>query len=348
MEMGKTMSDNQKLCEPGFWETLKETFLGVRRPFDCIQVEVTSRCPNNCTYCPRTVLRDKWQKHDLDWDAFTRLWPLMRRTSRVHLQGWGEPLLNPLFFDMVALARKAGCSVSTTTSGWSMTPELARNIVNSGLDILAFSLAGTDPVSNSSRRGIDFERVCEAISLLQAVRRKLMGVHLEVHIAYLLLASELDAVSRLPDLMKRLGVHAAVVSTLDYVPSIGLAEEAIAPDDTPKLARVAAVLKEAAASARESDMGFHYELPDKDAPGNDCRENISRYLFVSADGSVSPCVYVNMPVSPDDPDRRVFGNVRDRDPLEIWEREAFRSFRERLARGDPDIPCRSCPKRMMR
>jgi radical SAM protein with 4Fe4S-binding SPASM domain len=348
MEMSKTMSDNQKLCEPGFWETLKETFLGVRRPFDCIQVEVTSRCPNRCTYCPQTVLRDKWRKHDLDWDAFTRLWPLMRRTSRVHLQGWGEPLLNPLFFDMVALARKAGCSVSTTTSGWLMTPELARNIVNSGLDILAFSLAGTDPLSNSSRRGIPFERVCEAISLLQTVRRELVGVHLEVHIAYLLLASNLDAVSRLPELMKRLGVHAAVVSTLDYIPSTSLAEEAIAPDDTPKLARVEAVLKEAAASARESDMEFHYELPDKDAPGNDCRENISRYLFVSADGSVSPCVYLNMPVDRDDPNRRVFGNIREQDPLEIWEHEAFRGFREHLAQGDPDTPCRACPKRMMR
>jgi MoaA/NifB/PqqE/SkfB family radical SAM enzyme len=348
MEMSKIMSDNQKFREPNFWDTLKEMFLGARRPFDCIQVEVTSRCPNRCTYCPQTVLRDKWQKHDLDWDAFTRLWPLMRRTRRVHLQGWGEPLLNPLFFDMVALARKAGCSVSTTTSGLTMTPELAKNIVNSGLDILAFSLAGTDPVSNSSRQGIHFERVCEAISLLQTVRRELVGVHLEVHIAYLLLASSIDAVSRLPELMKRLGVHAAVVSTLDYVPSAGLAAEAIAPDDTPKLARVKAVLKEAAASARESDMEFHYELPDKDAPGNDCSENISRYLFVSADGSVSPCVYVNMPVDPDDPNRRVFGNIREQDPLEIWEIEAFRSFRERLAQGDPDIPCRSCPKRMMR
>ena len=35
--------------EPGFWETVTEALLGRRRPLDCIQVEVTSRCPGRCT-----------------------------------------------------------------------------------------------------------------------------------------------------------------------------------------------------------------------------------------------------------------------------------------------------------
>ena len=129
MNQNKITRTAQKFSGPGFWETVKETFLGVRRPFDCLQVEVTSRCPGRCTYCPQTVLRQQWLARDMDWDTFVPLWPLMRRASRVHLQGWGEPLLNPLFFDMVALARKAGCDVSTTTSGLLMTPELARRIV---------------------------------------------------------------------------------------------------------------------------------------------------------------------------------------------------------------------------
>lgn len=343
--MNETAPENRQFREPGFWEGLKETFLGARRPLDCIQVEVTSRCPNRCTYCPQTTRRDQWQKRDLDWETFTRLWPLMRRAGRVHLQGWGEPLVNPRFFDMVALARKAGCSVSTTTSGLAMTPKLARQIVESGLDIVAFSLAGTDSASNASRQGIDFKRVCEAIALLQEVRRGMGGVHLEVHIAYLMLASNIEAVRGLPDLMKRLGVHAAVVSTLDYIPSAELAAESLLPEDGEKLARAEAVLKEAAARARESGQALHYELPCPDAPGNACRENVSRSLFLSADGCLSPCVYLNLPVNGEDPSRRVFGDIRGRDPLEIWESEAFRGFRERLAQGDPDLPCRTCPKR---
>ncbi|MEW6672497.1 MAG: radical SAM protein [Thermodesulfobacteriota bacterium] len=348
MNSDKITAADRKFREPGFWETLKETFLGVRRPFDCIQVEVTSRCPGRCTYCPRTVLNVDWLDRDMDWDTFVRLWPLMRRSARVHLQGWGEPLLNPLFFDMAALARRAGCNVSTTTGGLLMTPQSARRIVDSGIDIVAFSLAGTDPAGNAPRRGLDFEKVCRAITLLQAVRQKRVGVHLEIHIAYLLLASNLNAVRRLPDLMKQLGVHAAVISTLDYLPDSKLAGEAFGPQEIEKLSRAAAVLEATAVRAREWGLGFHYELPDAGAAGAGCRENIQRSVFVSAGGSVSPCVYVNVPVSCPDPNRRIFGNVREQDPVEIWESEAFRDFRDRLDRGDPAPPCRVCPKRMMK
>jgi MoaA/NifB/PqqE/SkfB family radical SAM enzyme len=334
--------------EPGFWETVKEAFLGVRRALDCIQVEVSSRCPGRCTYCPRTTLKGQWQARDMEMATFGRLWPLMRRSSRVHLQGWGEPLLNPAFFEMAALARKAGCQVSTTTCGLRMEPGLALRIVESGIDIVAFSLAGTDAASNASRFGVDFDRVCNAVSLLQNVRRERMGVHLEIHFAYLMLASNIDAVRGLPALMQRLGVHAAVVSTLDYIPEPGLKAEALQPHEAEKLAAAAAVLGEAAAAARRLGLGFHYELPNPGATGATCRENIQRSLFISADGAVSPCVYVNVPADVADPRRRIFGNVRTQDPHAIWESEAFRRFRERLAGGDPDLSCQTCPKRFMK
>ena len=333
--------------EPGFWETVQEAVFGARRPLDCIQVEVTSRCPGRCYYCPHTTQRENWLSRDMDMEAFGRLWPLMRRAGRVHLQGWGEPLLNPVFFDMAALARNAGCQVSTTTCGLRMDPELALRIVESGIDIVAFSLAGTDTASNASRLGVDFDRVCEAVSTLQAVRRERMGVHLEIHFAYLMLASTMEAVAGLPALMQRLGVHAAVISTLDYIAEPGLAAEAFTPQETDKLAKAAAILSEVEVEARRLDLGFHYELPSPAAAGTACRENIGRSLYVSADGSMSPCVYVNVPMGIADPKRRVFGNVRDQDPVQIWESAEFRRFRERLAGGDPDLPCRSCPKRFM-
>ena len=66
--------------EPGFWETLRESFFGTRRPFDCLQVEVTSRCPGRCTYCPRTILQEKWLSRDMEMETFSRLWPLLRQS----------------------------------------------------------------------------------------------------------------------------------------------------------------------------------------------------------------------------------------------------------------------------
>jgi len=94
-------------------------------------------------------------------------------------------------------------------------------------------------------------------------------------------------------------------------------------------------------------LEFHYELPSAGAAGTSCRENIRRSLFIAADGSVSPCVYLDLPADVADPRRRVFGNVRTQDPLAIWASDGFRRFRERLACGDPDFSCRTCPKRFM-
>jgi MoaA/NifB/PqqE/SkfB family radical SAM enzyme len=227
-----------------------------------------------------------------------------------------------------------------------MNGEVARKLVEGGFDIVAFSLAGTDAATNASRRGVDFDRVCEAVSTLENARRSLKSVHLEVHIAYLMLASTMEAVRGLPALMHRLGVHGAVISTLDYVPIPELASEAFGPHETEKLARASAVLRETEEEARRLGVGFHWVLPDPDAPGTSCRENIARSLIVAADGSISPCVYVNLPGSGSG--RRVFGNVRDQDPLAIWESKEFRRFRNRLASGQPDLPCLACVKRFER
>ena len=284
----------------------------------------------------------------MDMVTFARLWPLMRRSNRVHLQGWGEPLLNPAFFEMAALALKAGSAVSTTTCGLIMTEHLALQLVESGLDIIAFSLAGVDAETNASRQGVAFERVCETIALLQVVRRARQGVHLEIHLAYLMLASNMEAVRGLPALMQHLGVHAAVISTLDYVPSAELEPESFGLDEPEKLAAAASILQETASEIRRLGMECHWSLPDPSAPGATCRENITRSLFVAADGSVSPCVYLNLPSAGADPRRRVFGNVLAEDPIAIWEDEDFRRFREGLAEGAPDRCCLTCVKRFER
>lgn len=333
---------------PRFWQSLRERVLGPPRLLDCIQVEVTSRCPGRCGYCPHTTARRTWNARDMDMPTFERLRPLMRRAGRVHLQGWGEPLLVPRFFDMAAVARQEGCRVSTTTCGLRMDPDLALRIVESGMDIVAFSLAGTDAqVNDRARQGVEFERVCEAVEALQAVRRRRMGVHLEIHLAYLMLASAMESVRGLPALMQRLGVHAAVVSTLDYVPEPALEGEAFQPQEAGKLAAAQSILESTAAEARRAGLGFHYELPRASAPGTGCRENIAGSLFVSADGLLSPCIYVNVPFDAPDPVRRVFGSIRSEDPLAVWHKPEFRRFRDRLALGDPDLPCRTCPKRFM-
>lgn len=329
---------------PSLWENLKGLLREEPKLFDVLQIEVSSSCPARCVYCPHTTRAEIWKSEIMSAETYAAAWPLLRQSGRVHLQGWGEPFLHKRFFDFVELARRAGCQVSTTSCGLLMSEDMAVKIVQSGLDVIAFSLAGVDEAGNASRRGAPFSKVRDAIMLLQRVRKERLAVHLEVHIAYMVLASQIDAMRGIPDLLDELGAHAAVVSTMDFIPSPELAHEAFMPWERDKIARARAVLEEVAAEAAARGREIYYSLPVPEARRT-CLEHIERSLYIAADGAISPCIYVNLPTRGDDPLRRVYGNVNDGDPLVVWVKPEYAAFRDGLARGEPDENCRDCPKR---
>lgn len=333
---------NPALRGPGILDMLRDLFAPQRRPVHCVQVEVTSRCAARCIYCPHTTAAATWRSRHMKDETFAALWPLLQQAERIHLQGWGEPLLHPRFFDYAALARKAGCLISTTTCGLRMDEEVALSIVKSGMDVVAFSLAGTDEASNSAREGISLQRVTEAIQTLQKVRKDRMAAHLELHLAYILLADRVDAVRNLPALMDELDVHAAVVSTLDYIAVPGHAALAFAPHEAEKIAHARALLREVADKAAAAERIIHFALPMPE-PAATCREDVQHTLYVDADGALSPCIYVNVPDG--SPKDCVYGYAGDQNPLDVWRSGPFTDFRRGHGSGNPPPPCLTCPKR---
>lgn len=339
---------NKAFKAPGIIEMLKRDLLGKRRLLDCIQVEVTSFCGGRCTYCPHTSMAKTWKSRHMTADVFASLWPLMRVSERVHLQGWGEPLLHPRFFDFVTLARKADCQVSSTSCGLTMNGEIAHKLVRCGIDILAFSLVGTDSVTNDSGRvGVPFEKVCSAVRMVKSAAKDMGYSPLDVHFAYLLLADRVEAVKNLPHLMEELDVGTAVVSSLDYIAESEHKDLAFAPHERDKIAKAREVLQKAADEAAKTERSIIFALPGAKAAAHadGCRENVARSLYVDAEGSVSPCVYLNVPDNAENPNRRIFGSVLEANALEIWQNEEFAAFREALLKNAPDSACINCPKR---
>lgn len=342
---------NPAFKSPGFAEKLRAVFLGARRPLDCVQVEVTSFCSGKCLYCPHTTMGDSWKSRHMSAETFASLWPLLRRSSRAHLQGWGEPLLHPRFFDFAALARKAGCEISTTSCGLVMNDDIADKIISSGMDMIAFSLAGTDGKSNDARNNVDFEKVCANIKFLRAKIREFAarngpGSGPEIHIAYLLLADRMEAVATLADLMDRLDVQAAIISTLDYLALPQHSELAFRPGERAKIESARVLLERAGEQASSAGRVLYWALPGEEAVATSggCRENIARSLYVDAEGNISPCVYLNVPGAKTE-NCRVFGNSRQKDPWLTWSDEEFASFRGALLANRPNTACRDCPKR---
>jgi len=333
---------------------LLERLLSLGRPtLDWIQVEVSSHCNAACTYCPRTVYRDRWEDRHLPLASFERLLPAFSKTELVYLQGWGEPFLNPDFFSMAAMAKGAGCRVGTTTNGMLLTPERIEKILETGLDIVAFSLAGTDQRNDAIRRGTRLEVVLKAMESLMEAKERRGSPRPEVHIAYMLLRSGLDELERLPDLLRGSGVAHVVISTLDFVPGPGLQAEALLPATREEFDAIRSRLDAVADQARCHGIGVHYRLGLRGERRPLCTENVQRALCVSAKGMVTPCVYTNLPVAGGEPgcprgemthDALVFGDVNREALLDIWKKEQYKAFRRSFDRGDLAPPCVDCPK----
>jgi MoaA/NifB/PqqE/SkfB family radical SAM enzyme len=334
---------------------LRDTLTNLFPPrFDWVQVEVTTYCQAACSYCPHMVYQENWTSQHLAPATFRRLLPILNRARLVHLQGWGEPLLHPDFFTMVSLARQAGCQVGTTTNGMFLDADGLRRVVDLEMSVIAFSLAGVGDNNDAVRRGTRFATVLEKIETLSEIKARKGARIPKVHVAYMLLRSGLDDLALLPQALEGLGVSQVVVSTLDFVAGPSLAQESLKLAAPEEYREIAARLDEVADRARGQGLEIHVQLaPPRDWP-NPCSENIARAFCVAADGAVTPCVFLNLPVEAEtymsregeDLYRRLsFGFAEeDQSLLRTWRSPEYRKFRLVWARGHTPLACRGCLK----
>ncbi len=324
--------------------------------FRWIQVEVSSFCNADCIYCPHSIYKDNWVERLMSLETYRKLIPAFQKTKLVYLQGWGEPFLNPLFFEMAAIAKKAGCRVGTSTNGMLLDSEKIKQLLDSGINLIAFSLAGTGPQNDLTRRGTRLDTVLDNINEINDLKKRYGRAVPAVHIAYLLLKSGLDEIKKLPDLVRGQGIDQVVISTLDFVPSDDLANEAIIPRDKAEYDEITGHLDNIVRRAAKYNVEVHYGLV---RPGHRrfiCTENVDHSLFVSSDGEISPCVFTNIPVDTKQGiiaggnmsyKKTTFGNIRNRSLSAIWRSSEYRDFRDSFASMKAKQCCSNCAKLMI-
>lgn len=352
-----------------------------RRPeapvFDAIQIEVTSRCNIRCVMCPVTVLADRWHAQTLDWEPYLRIGRAFKHIKYVHLQGWGEPLLHPRLFDMIRVARDAGCQVGFTTNGTLLNQFTGQRLIDLELDLLAISIGGAAPETHAAIRvGSDLTKILDNLRCFLDLRARQQLLHPKVKIFFLVTKTNMAELPAVVDLTASVGADELVATNLDYVPT-GEQNELKAFAYDPLRETFARAVKEAQRRAKAAGLSFRAYPVDPEEVAI-CDANPLKILFVSCDGRVSPCTYLGLAGQAEIPrvfDGRLlsvpgvrFGDIREQELLEIWEAPAYRAFRQQfeerrvaaIARATavvaglspasrkalPPAPecCRSCPK----
>jgi MoaA/NifB/PqqE/SkfB family radical SAM enzyme len=318
---------------------LKERIRG--RPFEAFQIEVTTRCLLRCAMCPRVALADQWPQMDLPWQTFERLASAFDRTRHVHLQGWGEPLLHPRLFDMIALAKGAGCRVGLTTNGMRLELATGQRLLELDPDLIAISIAGaTADTHERIRVGSDFALILENVRRLLALRAAQEKRRPKVELSYLMTRANVAELPKAVELAASLGVDELYATNLDYV--VTRKHDDLKAFGCPPLREAfVRTVAEAREKARRLGLAFRpYPLDPEEVAV--CEANPLKILFISCDGWVSPCSYMGLAGRADIPrrfdgrslavPRLRFGNVLEQDLLDIWNSAAYRAFREQLAR----------------
>ena len=121
-------------------------------------IEPTNTCNLRCTFCFVTEGMTR-EGGFMDFDLFKKVIDECPGLEHLCMHNWGEPLLHKDIFKMIDYAKSNGVSyVVMNTNGTLLTDKIINSIVDSRLDIIRFSIDGSEKTFKKIR-GVDLEKI---------------------------------------------------------------------------------------------------------------------------------------------------------------------------------------------
>ena len=319
-----------------------------------MQIEPVGQCNLRCQMCAIQFRQDGppyGAPAFMKFDDYTRLLDEFTALRELHLQGLGEPMMHPRFFDMVAHATARGVQVSTNSNLTLLNPRRAEQCVTSGLHTVAISLDGaTADVYERIRVRAHFDRVLRNLDLLRQARRRLNSETPHLRMVMVIMRQNLHELPELVRLAHDNEMESVFVQHLchdfgesslpahyrpmrDFVRDQTLLEE----DE----ARVQEHFEAARAVAQERGITLRLPRvrPRPHPPGTPGPKRCAwpwTGAYVSYQGYALPCCMVSTP------DRANFGKMTEQGAAAVWNSPDFDAFRAQLASDEPPEICRAC------
>ena len=297
------------------------------------QIEPTTRCNFTCGFCAGRSMR----QGDLDWDAFEAFLTAHPDLRHVELQGEGEPLLHPRFFDMAAACRARGIEVGLITNGSLLNEAMVERLLAADLTSIHISMESADPEQFQRIRGGKFAKVREGIARLVARRRDLGLERPLIGITVTVLKDTLSAMQGIYALYAAEGLDGGLLAQpLQTMPAYSsrydseMAGQILVEQDRARFAALRGALTRAAPVRSPRDY-FYYSLFTGFDPAAQSCPWLERGAYLSATGSVTGCCFMK-----DEAD--AFGSAGDRATTDARRH----ALAEALSGGVIPSPCRDC------
>lgn len=143
-------------------------------PPDYVKIETTNACNGNCVYCPRDKMSRQIgvMRVELFYKIIDELVKL--EIPAIHLQNYGEPLMDPQIITRVKYAKEKGIKhVNLFTNGMLLTANLIYGLMDAGLDEINISLDSCDKETHDTlRKSLSYDIITKNIENLINIRRE--------------------------------------------------------------------------------------------------------------------------------------------------------------------------------
>jgi MoaA/NifB/PqqE/SkfB family radical SAM enzyme len=321
------------------------------KPPVCVYLETTNRCNLLCTTCPRTYAELE-PPADMSWQLFTSIVDQIPDLQRAVLHGVGEPMLVRSLPKMVRYLKDRGAYVLFNTNGTVLNEKNGRALIEAGLDELRVSLDAASAKSFRTVRGKDyFGRIVRNVRAFRNLQER-EGKQRPRVSAWLTGLKE--TIAELPAFVQvaaDIGVKEVYLQRLVFFErdAVGLARpdqalfERMTRDDSAHLAAATALAHSLgisfSASGAASEPGMSLKRGDDASPWSLCRRPWT-VMYFTANGRALPCCIA--PFSQHGYENYTLGDATQQTLQEIWNGEAYRSFRAALLSDQPADACANC------
>ncbi|MHC1727480.1 MAG: heme b synthase [Syntrophobacteraceae bacterium] len=283
--------------------------------------ELTRSCNLACVHC-RAAAQDRPYEGELTTDECKRVMDEIAEVAKpIIIMTGGEPLLRPDVFELAKYGNSKDFRMTMATNGTLLTPEIVKNMLESGIQRISISLDGATAESHDA-----FRKVSGAFdgSLRGIAMAKEAGLDFQVNTT--ITHANIEEFPRIHELVVSLG---AVAHHIFMLVPMGrgkdLADDAISAEKYEKTLhwfyeqrdKVSLQLKATCAPhyyrimrqrAKADGKEIDFQTFGLDAVTRGCLGGTS-FVFISHVGQMQPCGYLEVDS----------GNLREKSFKEIWE-----------------------------
>lgn len=196
----------------GFWLSRKINYPLV--PPDTLQISLTSRCNLRCEMC--SAWKNAKKEDELTLEEVKGVISQCQKwgVKEINLCG-GEPLISESIFDVIKFAKASDMKVILTTNGTLITEDLAKKLIQSGLDIVTISVDGSKAATHDKIRAQPgaFDKIMQGIKHLNSCpdAKKLIKVMILTLSNY-----NLDELEEYFSLAKSLSIDALYITSVVF------------------------------------------------------------------------------------------------------------------------------------